>query len=75
MSTTGPKIRKGAGFSMRELPPDDPFYKRGFAIGVTRWMPSPRSTPAATSPSSSEPLTSSSNQNVPDEEADSTPAD
>ena len=36
MSTTGPKIRKGAGFSMRELPPDDPFYKRGFAIGVVR---------------------------------------
>ena len=70
MSTTGPKIRKGAGFSIPEAPPDHPIYKRGFAIGVTRWLPPSKNTPATTSPSSSEPLTPSSNQSPEDEEAD-----
>jgi len=73
MSTTGPKIRKGAGFSIPELPPDDPIYKRGFAVGVTRWIPPSKNTPATTWPSSSEPQTPSSNQNRPDDGEDSTP--
>jgi hypothetical protein len=27
------KVRKGAGFSIRELSPDDPIFTRGFVIG------------------------------------------
>jgi hypothetical protein len=39
-TTTGPKTPKAKGFSIREAPADHPIYKRGFAIGVTRSMPS-----------------------------------
>jgi len=74
MSTTGPKMRKGAGSSIPQAPPDHPIYKRGFAIGMTRWIPPSKSTPGTTSPSSSEPLTPSSDQNLPDDGTDSTPA-
>jgi hypothetical protein len=36
MSTTGPKIRKGRGSLVPELPANHPVYTRGFAIGVVR---------------------------------------
>lgn len=31
--TIGPKTRKGAGSSMKELPADHPVYTRGYAVG------------------------------------------
>jgi hypothetical protein len=74
MSTTGPKIRKGRGSSAPWLKPDDPIFKRGFAIGVVRSIPSSKSTPATTSPSSSEPQTPSSNPSPSNDGEDSTPA-
>ncbi len=43
------KIRKGAGSSIRELPPDDPIYTRGFAIGGRRSKASSISTKSSSS--------------------------
>ena len=74
MSTTAPKIHKGAGSLIPWAKPDDPIYKRGFAIGMIRSIPPSRSTPATTSPSSSEPPAPSFNQNPQDDGADSPPA-
>jgi hypothetical protein len=36
MAKTGPKIRKGRGSLVPELPANHPVYTRGFAIGVVR---------------------------------------
>jgi hypothetical protein len=74
MPTTGKKTHKGKGFSIPEAPPDHPIYKRGFVIGVVRSIPSSKSTPATTSPSSSEPQATSSNPPQPNEGEDSTRA-
>ena len=35
-STTRTKIRKGAGASIRKLPPDDPIFTRGVVFGGRR---------------------------------------
>ncbi len=35
-SKTRTKIRKGAGASIRKLPPDDPIFTRGFVFGGRR---------------------------------------
>jgi hypothetical protein len=40
MPKTGPKIRKGGGSLVPELPANHPVYTRGFAIGVVRSTPS-----------------------------------
>ncbi len=42
-STTRTKIRKGAGSSIRELPPDDPIYTRGVVFGGFRRRSTKRS--------------------------------
>ena len=73
MSTTGPKIRKGRGSSVPFLPPDDPIYSRGFAIGVVRLTDSSKSTRAKTSPSSTTSPASSTSPQQPEPAADSTP--
>lgn len=70
--STGPKIVKGRGSSLPELSPDDPIYKRGFAIGVTRSTPSSKSTAATTSPSLKTPPEPSSNPTTPDDAAPTT---
>ena len=36
MSDNKPKIIKGAGASIPELPPSDPIYTRGFVVGMKR---------------------------------------
>jgi hypothetical protein len=73
-SSNPPQIRKGIGSSIPEAPPDHPIYKRGFAIGIMRSIPSSKSTPEPTSPSSSEPQTlSSTNQPQQNDGEDSTP--
>jgi hypothetical protein len=72
-SKTGTKTPKGKRFSLTWAKADDPIYKRGFAIGVVRSIPSSKSTPAITSPSSSEPQTPSSSPPQPNEGEDSTP--
>ena len=40
----GPKTRKGAGSSMKQLPADHPVYTRGYAIGETNSKNSSQST-------------------------------
>jgi len=67
MFKTGPGTFKGNRSSMPEVSADDPIYKRGFAIGVTRTTPS---TPSPVAPAI--PAESASNQE-PAPSPDSTP--
>jgi hypothetical protein len=60
MSKTGVKIVKGAGSLIPEASPDDPIYKRGFAIGVTRSTSSTKNAVTTTSKSSKKPQKPSS---------------
>ena len=51
-STTRTKIRKGAGASIRKLPPDDPIFTRGVVFGGRRTKASfPSTKPSSSSKS------------------------
>lgn len=63
------KVAKGHRYSIPEASPDDPIYKRGFAVGVTRSTNSSQNTAEATSNSLSNLQASTSSQMVPEEAA------
>ncbi len=54
-SKTRTKIRKGGGSSIRELPPDDPIFTRGFVFGGRRTKASFPSTKPSSSDNSKQP--------------------